>query len=119
MEIVVALSLVVSLALSFLNHFFVTIERGQEITDFFIGHAFSCLPGCQPLHDFTNSVQLKKFCGTNGHHLHTSVRAPDQQSTRFKAAQRFTQRASGKVKAGTRSEEHTSELQSRPHLVCR
>src|SRR5436305_9285809 len=25
----------------------------------------------------------------------------------------------GTVPAGTRSEEHTSELQSRPHLVCR
>src|SRR3989442_7260271 len=34
----------------------------------------------------------------------------------------FESRASGKedpLRASTRSEEHTSELQSRPHLVCR
>src|SRR3989442_4900385 len=36
---------------------------------------------------------------------------------RFLSAERHRQEALGKE--GNRSEEHTSELQSRPHLVCR
>src|SRR2546429_4373507 len=37
----------------------------------------------------------------------------------FRAARRINGQATGNVRNFTRSEEHTSELQSRLHLVCR
>src|SRR3989442_11765007 len=42
--------------------------------------------------------------------------APDSLSRAF--VERF-RRIAGRVPQSSRSEEHTSELQSRPHLVCR
>src|SRR5690554_7590694 len=51
-----------------------------------------------------------------------SVRREDELGVLARAAlrlQAFLQEMAGELKHSTRSEEHTSELQSRPHLVCR
>src|SRR2546422_4706674 len=43
----------------------------------------------------------------------------EQQRRQRRAARRVRWNLTRSTKAGTRSEEHTSELQSRLHLVCR
>src|SRR3989442_11604306 len=49
-----------------------------------------------------------------------SATTPTSCASSSRAADRARPRATtGAARAGTRSEEHTSELQSRPHLVCR
>src|SRR5215813_15216571 len=47
-------------------------------------------------------------------HAHTPSR-----SRRLRGGVRRSERPAARLRAGGRSEEHTSELQSRPHLVCR
>src|SRR5687768_18194423 len=39
--------------------------------------------------------------------------------TQLRTIGRFASKSSSKTRSGSRSEEHTSELQSRLHLVCR
>src|SRR2546429_4610176 len=55
-------------------------------------------------------------------HLHRQGREPDERARRHEAgrrARRARAAESGGVGDRLRSEEHTSELQSRLHLVCR
>src|SRR5215813_15456524 len=46
-----------------------------------------------------------------------TISGPSRRGTRYAPGAQRTCERSGD--AGSRSEEHTSELQSRPHLVCR
>src|SRR5690554_1901573 len=45
--------------------------------------------------------------------------SPPRQQTRTMGRRDLTRRGDGQLHPTPRSEEHTSELQSRPHLVCR
>src|SRR3989442_8012632 len=49
----------------------------------------------------------------------TLFRSRHQRPQRRKPERRRAQRLAGALHQDPRSEEHTSELQSRPHLVCR
>src|SRR5690554_7091146 len=101
MEIVVALSLIVRLALGFLDHSFVAVERGLEITDLLVCHALCGLPCRQPFHDFPDLVKLKQHLGTHRDHLDPRMRPAHEQAPGFQAAKRFTQRPTSQIKAGT------------------
>src|SRR3989442_11622008 len=50
----------------------------------------------------------------HGPHLYVSFRGPSGTTTGY-----YVPQALAEAMRGGRSEEHTSELQSRPHLVCR
>src|SRR3989442_8711096 len=56
-------------------------------------------------------------CGS--HHAGTSQRKPKRSVRKNRGPKPKGSRPRDRAHARTRSEEHTSELQSRPHLVCR
>src|SRR5690554_7331648 len=68
------------------------------------------IEGLPSVGDRNDSTEL----ATREWHINTKV-----EKTEFPDTHRVTVKVAAATSKDTRSEEHTSELQSRPHLVCR